>query len=182
MNLKNGAVSAQGASNARLSSRTKRKRGDQGVDGMHYTERSGTASNSLRCSWLFFSMLRCRRRPTCYLDRCVVLTPVGGNLWHPSQPLPVFPNLYTDNLYTGKEEAPDMDMSDPVPGDVFKAGDECKRSGIYRALHDPNHADEHEVTCVFGQTFPRCNLCGDYVRFVLEHAAVGIDSHEHFKT
>jgi hypothetical protein len=33
MNLKNGAVSAQGASNARLSSRTKRKRGDQGVDG-----------------------------------------------------------------------------------------------------------------------------------------------------
>jgi hypothetical protein len=72
-------------------------------------------------------------------------------------------------------------MSDPVTGDVFGAGKECKRSGIYRVLHDPNHADEHEVTCVFGQIFPRCKYCGDYVRFVLEHAAVHIDSHEHFK-
>ena len=72
-------------------------------------------------------------------------------------------------------------MPDPVVGDVFEAGEECKRSGIYRVLHDPNHADEHEVTCVFGQTFPCCKHCGDDVRFVLEHAAVHIDSHEHFK-
>jgi hypothetical protein len=36
-------------------------------------------------------------------------------------------------------------MSDPVTGDVFKPGDVCNRSGVYRVLHDPNHADEHEV-------------------------------------
>ena len=46
-------MSAQGACNARLSSRRNRKRGDQGVDGMNYTERTGTASNGLRRSWLF---------------------------------------------------------------------------------------------------------------------------------
>ena len=72
-------------------------------------------------------------------------------------------------------------MSDPVTGDVFKPGDDCKRSGVYRVLHDPNHADEHEVTCVFGKKFPPCNHCGDYVRFILEHSAIHIDSHAHFK-
>ncbi len=72
-------------------------------------------------------------------------------------------------------------MSDPVTGDVFKAGDACKRSGIYRVLHHPNHADEHEVTGVFGQIFPPCRHCGDYVCYVLEHAAIRIDSHDYFK-
>jgi hypothetical protein len=72
-------------------------------------------------------------------------------------------------------------MSDPVTGDVFKPGEECLQSGIYRALHDPGHADEHEVTCVFGQKFPPCNHCGDYVRFVLEHGAIHIDAQKHFR-
>jgi hypothetical protein len=32
-------------------------------------------------------------------------------------------------------------MSDPVTGDVFKPGDECNRSGVYRVLHDFIHED-----------------------------------------
>jgi hypothetical protein len=73
-------------------------------------------------------------------------------------------------------------MPDPATGDVFKPGDECLRSGVYRVLHDSRHADEHEVTCVFGQQFPPCNRCGDYVRFVLELGAISIDAQELFKS
>jgi hypothetical protein len=73
-------------------------------------------------------------------------------------------------------------MFGPTAGDVFKPGDECKRSGVYRVLHDPSHADEHEVSCMFGRKFPPCNRCGDYVRFVLEHGAIFIGSHAHFKS
>ena len=72
-------------------------------------------------------------------------------------------------------------MSDPKKGDVFKPGDECKRSGIYRVIHDTTHGEEHEVTCVYGKQFPPCNHCGHHVRFVLERGAIHIDSHEHFK-
>jgi hypothetical protein len=61
-------------------------------------------------------------------------------------------------------------MSDPATGDVFKPGDECLRSGVYRVLHDPNHADEHEVTCVFGQIHEtHCQSCGTPVKFEINH-------------
>jgi len=70
---------------------------------------------------------------------------------------------------------------DPSRGDIFKPGDECKRSGVYRVIHDPNHSQEHEVTCVYGKKFPPCNHCGHHVRFVLERGAIHIDAHEHFK-
>jgi hypothetical protein len=73
-------------------------------------------------------------------------------------------------------------LFDPFKGDVFKPGDECKRSGVYRVLHDPNHADEHEVTVVFGQKFPPCKHCGTYVCFILEHDAIQLDAHDYFKT
>ncbi len=57
LRLETGAASAQGAYDARLSSRRNRKRGDQGVDALHYTERTGTASNDLAvwlvgCGWV----------------------------------------------------------------------------------------------------------------------------------
>jgi len=53
MNLETGAASAQGAYDAGLSSRRNRKRGDQGVDALHYTERTRTASNDPRSSYQF---------------------------------------------------------------------------------------------------------------------------------
>jgi hypothetical protein len=66
-------------------------------------------------------------------------------------------------------------------GDEFKPGDKVERSGIYRVTHDPNHAQEHEVTCVYGKRFPPCNHCGHDVRFVLVRGARHIETDENFK-
>ena len=65
--------------------------------------------------------------------------------------------------------------------DVFKPGDKVQASGIYTVIHDTRHHDVHEVTCVYGKSFPPCNHCGHHVRFKLKYAAIHIDSHEHFK-
>jgi hypothetical protein len=73
-------------------------------------------------------------------------------------------------------------MSDPVQGETFKPGEECKRSGIYRVIHDTRHTEEHEVTCVYGKPFPPCNHCGHHVRFVLERGAQHVEHNEHFKS
>ena len=35
-------------------------------------------------------------------------------------------------------------------GAQFKPGEAVPHSGIYRVIHDPEHAQEHEVTCIFG--------------------------------
>jgi hypothetical protein len=66
-------------------------------------------------------------------------------------------------------------------GDVFKPGETVPHSGIYRVIHDPQHSQEHEVTCVYGKPFPPCNHCGHHVRFVLVRAAHHIESQENFK-
>lgn len=66
-------------------------------------------------------------------------------------------------------------------GDEFKPGDIVERSGIYRVVHDPYHAIEHEVTCVYGKEFPPCNHCGPDVRFVLKRGAQHINHNEYFK-
>jgi hypothetical protein len=66
-------------------------------------------------------------------------------------------------------------------GDQFKPGDECARSGIYRVVHDDEHTKEHEVTVVYGKTFPPCNHCGHHPRFILEKGAQHIDHNDWFK-
>ena len=65
-------------------------------------------------------------------------------------------------------------------GDEFRSGDEVLHSGIYKVVHDPQHAQEHEVTCLHGKRFPRCDECGDRVRFILIHDAQRVSSNEHF--
>jgi len=52
-------------------------------------------------------------------------------------------------------------------GDEFKPGDTVPNSGIYRVIHDPEHTEEHEVTCVYGKTFPPCSGC-HHPRFILK--------------
>jgi hypothetical protein len=66
-------------------------------------------------------------------------------------------------------------------GPIYKPGDAVPKSGIYRVVHDNNHAQEHEVTAVIGEHFPPCNGCGQHPRFQLERAAHHISKHEHFK-
>lgn len=64
--------------------------------------------------------------------------------------------------------------------DIYKPGDTVPRSGIYKVIHDRNHAKEHEVTCVYNKTFPPCRGC-DHPRFTLQRAAQHIESNEWFK-
>jgi hypothetical protein len=67
-------------------------------------------------------------------------------------------------------------------GDGAKAGDTVKKSGIYSVKHRESHADEHDVTCVAGKTFPGCIECGDGVRFLLVRHATHVSRHEQFRT
>jgi hypothetical protein len=62
----------------------------------------------------------------------------------------------------------------------YKPGDTVEHSGIYRVLHD-NHAEEHEVTCVYGKKFPPCHDKGCHPRFVVVKLAQHIEHNEHFK-
>ncbi len=62
----------------------------------------------------------------------------------------------------------------------FKSGDKVEQSGIYRVVHDTEHAQEHEVTCVRDEPFPPCRRCGSRVRFVLVRAAQHIKDSEYF--
>jgi hypothetical protein len=64
--------------------------------------------------------------------------------------------------------------------DEFKPGDTVPKSGIYLVTHDPAHTQPHEVTCVYGKTFPPCRSC-HHPRFKLVRAAQHIGSNEHFK-
>jgi hypothetical protein len=65
--------------------------------------------------------------------------------------------------------------------DIFKPGDEVRRSGVYRVIHADQHAKPHEVTCVYSDRFPPCRDCRQDVRFVLVRPAQHVASHEHFK-
>jgi hypothetical protein len=71
-------------------------------------------------------------------------------------------------------------MASVKAGDVFEPGDKVRASGIYRVIHDPEHAQAHEVTCVFGKTFPPCRGC-KHPRYVLVRAAIHIEKSEYFK-
>ena len=68
----------------------------------------------------------------------------------------------------------------PSIGDIFKPGDKCEASGIYKVLHDPAHVQPHEVTCVYGKPFPPCRTCRN-PRFQLVRMAQHIEQNEHFK-
>ena len=64
---------------------------------------------------------------------------------------------------------------------IYKPGDVCKASGIYKVVHDPKHTVEHEVTVVLGSSFPPCNHCGSHPRFELVHRAKHVDNDDNFK-
>ena len=65
------------------------------------------------------------------------------------------------------------------PGEVFKPGDMVPNSGIYRVIHDPEHTEEHEVTCIYGKKFPPCRGCRS-PRFILIRRAQHIDRNGNF--
>lgn len=66
-------------------------------------------------------------------------------------------------------------------GSEFKPGEKVPHSGIYNVVHDRNHTQPHEVTCVYDEHFPPCNHCGQHPRFILVRKALHVTHHEDFK-
>lgn len=63
----------------------------------------------------------------------------------------------------------------------YKPGDVVPASGIYNVVHDPEHVESHQVTCIKGKIFPPCRGC-HHPRFTLAKAAHHIENHEQFRT
>lgn len=53
---------------------------------------------------------------------------------------------------------------------VYGTGELVPESGIYRVSHAA-HRLPHEVTLLLGNSFPRCEKCGELVQFRLLRAA-----------
>ncbi len=66
-------------------------------------------------------------------------------------------------------------------GDAFGPGEKVPHSGIYKVMHDRQHAAMHEVTCVFGKVFPACKGCGKDAKFKLVRKAQHVEVHLYFK-
>jgi hypothetical protein len=66
-------------------------------------------------------------------------------------------------------------------GSIWRPGQRVQQSGIYNVIHDNQHLQRHQVTCVYGESFPPCNHCGQNVRFKLAMAAIHIRKHKSFK-
>ena len=65
-------------------------------------------------------------------------------------------------------------------GQLFKPGDTVDASGIYTVIHDHNHHQPHDVTCVYGKTFPPCRGCGRGVEFRAKYLAEHISNNSQF--
>jgi hypothetical protein len=54
-----------------------------------------------------------------------------------------------------KREYTPEDLLEYQPGDVVP------KSGVYRFVHDPDHAEPEEVNAIKGELFPSCRHCGE---------------------
>lgn len=61
-----------------------------------------------------------------------------------------------------------------------RVGSTVPYSGIYDVIHDKNHAQRHQVTCIAGNRFPPCRTCSKGVQFRLVKDAIHIESHQFF--
>lgn len=51
------------------------------------------------------------------------------------------------------------------------SGSRVPQSGIYEMIHRGQHRQAHEVVLISGKLFPRCEGCGEALRFRLLRAA-----------
>jgi hypothetical protein len=60
---------------------------------------------------------------------------------------------------------------------TYKSGEVVAKSGIYDVIHDKEHRQTHEVTCVKGERFPPCKNCGSGAQFILKTEAIHAKEH-----
>jgi len=58
-------------------------------------------------------------------------------------------------------------MAGESAGADLRPGERCAHEGIYKVMHGAAHREPHTVIVRKSELFPRCNRCGDAVRFVL---------------
>jgi len=68
-----------------------------------------------------------------------------------------------------------------TPAQLPHPGNKVPESGIYTVVHDREHYQAHDVTCIKGRKFPPCRECGDGVQFKLREAAQHIRENTWFK-
>ncbi|HTV66397.1 MAG TPA: hypothetical protein VMD98_12380 [Bryocella sp.] len=64
---------------------------------------------------------------------------------------------------------------------AYKPSQAVPVSGVYRVEHN-GHRQAHEATLRQGEVFPGCGICGDDVRFTLQHRANDIDGDRDFSS
>jgi hypothetical protein len=58
-------------------------------------------------------------------------------------------------------------MAGESAGADLRPGELCSHEGIYRVVHGGTHREPHTAIVRKSEVFPRCNRCGDAVRFLL---------------
>jgi len=58
-------------------------------------------------------------------------------------------------------------MAGESAGADLRPGEVCAHEGIYKVMHGGAHREPHTVIVRKREVFPRCNRCGDAVRFGL---------------
>jgi hypothetical protein len=66
-------------------------------------------------------------------------------------------------------------------GQMYRAGDPVKESGIYEAIHEAGHRPPHDVVMIASDLFPPCDTCSDRVQFRLVRTAPYIFTDEDFE-
>lgn len=56
----------------------------------------------------------------------------------------------------------------------YTSGSRVPQSGVYEMIHRGQHREAHEVILIKGNLFPRCEGCGEALRFRLLRAAPSI--------
>lgn len=60
---------------------------------------------------------------------------------------------------------------------VHREGSVVPESGIYDVIHDNQHAQRRQVTCIKGNRFPPCRTCNKDLEYRLVKAAIHIADH-----
>lgn len=69
-----------------------------------------------------------------------------------------------------------------VMANLLQPGCKAPCSGLFKVIHAQQHAPEHYVTVIYGETLPPCKECLLEVRFEAAISAVNMITHPFFKS